>query len=53
MAQKLAELDTLMAQAKAQPATPRPAPSDSGGAGGLFIVVLVGGAILFGLWRAS
>jgi hypothetical protein len=50
MAQKLAELDTLMAQAKAQPANPRPAPSDSSGSGGLFIVVLVGGAVLLVLW---
>ena len=50
MAQKLAELDTLMAKAKAQPATPSPAPADSGGSGGLFIVVLFGGAILLGLW---
>jgi len=49
VAQKLAELDTLMA-AKAQPANPRPAPSDSGGLGGLFVVVFVGGAILLGLW---
>src|SRR6516162_6582800 len=50
VAQKLAELDTLMAQAKAQPANPRPAPSDTGGSGGLFIVVFVGGAVLLGLW---
>jgi len=50
VAQKLAELDTLMGQAKAQPATPRPAPAESGGSGGLFIVVLFGGAILLGLW---
>jgi len=50
VAQKLAELDSLMAKAKAQPVTPSPAQSDSGGAGGLFIVVLFGGAILFGLW---
>ena len=50
VAQKLSELDTLMSQAKAQPANPRPASSDTGGSGGLFIVVFVGGAILFGLW---
>ena len=50
VAQKLAELDTLMAQAKAQPANPRPVPSDTGGSGGLFIVVFVGGAVLLGLW---
>jgi hypothetical protein len=50
VAQKLAELDTLMAQAKAQPANPRPVPSDTGGAGGLFVIVFVGGAILIVLW---
>jgi hypothetical protein len=50
IAQKLAELDTLMAQAKAQPAAPRAAPSDSGGGGWLFIVIVVGGAILLVLW---
>jgi hypothetical protein len=50
VAQKLAELDALMGQAKAQPATPRAAPSDTGGSGGLFIVVFVGGAVLLGLW---
>jgi hypothetical protein len=50
VAQKLAELDALMAQAKAQPANPRPVPSDSGGSGGLVIVVFVGGAVLLGLW---
>src|SRR6516164_808423 len=50
VAQKLAELDTLMAQAKAQPANPRAVPSDTGGSGSLFIVVFVGGAVLLGLW---
>jgi len=50
VAQKLAELDTLMGQAKAQPAAPRPAPADSGGSGALFVVVFVGGAILIVLW---
>ena len=49
MAQKLAELDTLMA-AKTQPADPRAVPADTGGSGELFIVVFIGGAILFGLW---
>jgi hypothetical protein len=49
VAQKLAELDALMGQAKAQPASPRAAPSDTGGSGGLFIVVFVGGAVLLGL----
>ena len=50
VAQKLAELDALMAQAKAQPASPRPVPSDGGGSVGLFVVVFVGGAVLIGLW---
>src|SRR6516162_663766 len=49
VAQKLAELDTLMA-AKAQPASPRAVPSDSGGSGMLFVVVFVGGAVLIVLW---
>jgi len=50
VAQKLAELDALLAQAKAQPANPHAAPSDAGGSGGLFVVVFVGGAVLLGLW---
>jgi hypothetical protein len=50
VARKLAELDALMGQAKAQPAAPRAAPSDSGGGGWLFVVVLVGGAFLLVLW---
>ena len=50
VAGKLAELDSLMEQAKAQPANPPAVPADIGGSGGLFIVVFVGGAILFGLW---
>jgi Protein of unknown function (DUF2491) len=50
VAQKLAELDGLMRQAKAQPAAPRAPPADSGGGGWLFIVIFVGGAILLVLW---
>src|SRR5262249_14011166 len=48
VAQKLAELDNLMAQSRAD--TGRVAPSESSGAGLLFVVVFFGGAILFGLW---
>jgi Protein of unknown function (DUF2491) len=50
VAQKLAELDGLMGQAKAQPAAPRARPADSSGGGWLFIVIVVGGAILLVLW---
>ena len=50
VAQKLAELDALIGQAKAQPAGPRAPPADSGGGGSLFIVIFVGGAILLVLW---
>jgi uncharacterized membrane protein YjfL (UPF0719 family) len=50
VAQKLAELDSLMAQSKAQPAVPRPLPSDSGESGFLLIVVILGGAVLVALW---
>ena len=50
IAQKLAELDSLMAQAKAQPAAPRAPPADSGGGGWLFVVVVIGGAVLLVLW---
>jgi hypothetical protein len=50
VAQKLAELDGLMGQAKAQPAPSRPTTPDSGGGGWLFIVIVVGGAILLVLW---
>ena len=50
VAQKLAELDALMAQSKAQPADPRMAPSEAGGSGSMFIVVFFGGAVLIGLW---
>ena len=50
VAQKLSELDSLMGQAKAQTATPRPVTPESGGGGWLFIVVVVGGAVLLVLW---
>jgi hypothetical protein len=50
VAQKLAELDNLMAQSKAQPASPRPAPSDAGGSDFLLVVVFFGAAVLVGLW---
>ena len=50
MAKKLAELDTLMAQSKAQPTSQRATQPDSEGSGAILIVVLVGGAVLVGLW---
>src|SRR5215472_8218471 len=50
VAQKLSELDSLMGQARAQSATPRPVTPESGGGGWLFIVVVVGGAVLLVLW---
>jgi hypothetical protein len=50
VAQKLAELDALMSQAKAQPSSAHGGPSESSGAGVVWIVVIVGGAILVGLW---
>src|SRR5262249_52406792 len=50
VAQKLAELDALMAQSKAQPMTSRATPSDGGGSGALFVVVFFGAAGLVGLW---
>ncbi len=50
VAQKLAELDALMAQSKAQPAGGRAMPSDDGGSGLFFVVVFLGGALLVGLW---
>ena len=50
VAQKLVELDSLMAQSKAQPASPRLAPSDAGGSDALFVVVFFGSAVLVGLW---
>ena len=49
VAQKLAELDAVMAKAEAQPAAPEP---ESSGAGVIWIVVIAGGAILVGLWVA-
>jgi hypothetical protein len=48
VAQKLAELDNLMAQSKAD--TGRATPSGSGGTGMLLVVVFFGGAVLIGLW---
>src|SRR5215813_11532361 len=50
VAQKLAELDGLMGQAKAQPTAPRTTTPDGGGGGWLFIVIIVGGAILLVLY---
>jgi hypothetical protein len=50
VAQKLAELDNLMAQSKAQPANSRAQPSDAGGSDFLFVVVFFGAAVLVGLW---
>src|SRR5262245_28646685 len=50
VAQKLAELDTMMGQVKAQPTAPRTTTPDSGGGGWLFIVIIVGGAILLVLY---
>ncbi len=50
VATKLAELDTLMAQSKAQPARQPATPSDSEGAGGMFVVIFLGAAIFGGLW---
>ena len=48
VAQKLAELDNLIAQSKAD--TGPAVPSGSGGSGLLFVVIFFGGAVLFGLW---
>jgi Protein of unknown function (DUF2491) len=50
VAKKLAELDTLMTQSKAKPASESIRPSDTGGTGVSVIVIFVGGAILVGLW---
>jgi hypothetical protein len=49
-AQKLAELDNLLAQSKAQPATSRPVSSSPGGSDDVIIVVFLGSAVLVGLW---
>jgi hypothetical protein len=50
VAQKLAELDSLMAQSKAQPARPREPASETGGSGFIIIVIFLGAAVLIGLW---
>ncbi len=50
VAQKLAELDKLMAQNKARPADPNTAAAGSEGAGVILVVVLVGAGVLGGLW---
>jgi hypothetical protein len=50
VAQKLAELDTLMAQSKAQPASPGAAAPGSGGSDYVIVVIFVGTAVLVGLW---
>ncbi len=52
VAQKLAELDALMTQAKAQPSSAHGGPPETAGqgAGVVWIVVIVGGAVLVGLW---
>jgi Protein of unknown function (DUF2491) len=50
VAEKLAELDALMAQSKARPSGARASPPDIGGSGTMFAVVFLGGAALFGLW---
>jgi Protein of unknown function (DUF2491) len=50
VAQKLAELDALMSQSKAQPATARAPPSAPDGGGVMFVVVFFGGSVLVGLW---
>ncbi len=50
VAQKLAELDALMTQAKAQPSSAHGGPTESSGAGIVWIVVIIGGAVLVGLW---
>jgi len=50
VAQKLAELDTLMAQSKAQPVRPGAPPPSTAGSGSIIVVVVFGGAVLAGLW---
>jgi hypothetical protein len=50
VAQKLAELDGLMAQGKAQPTSRGEVPADAGGSDAIFVVVFFGGAVLVGLW---
>ena len=50
VAQKLAELDTLMAQSRAQPASSRAVASDAGGSDFVIVVIVFGTAVLVGLW---
>ena len=50
VATKLAELDALMTQAKAQPVNSRAAPSDAEGSGVMFVVIFLGAAVFGGLW---
>jgi Protein of unknown function (DUF2491) len=50
VAQKLAELDTLMAQNKAQPASSRVVAPEPGGGDFIIVVVFFGSAVLIGLW---
>jgi Protein of unknown function (DUF2491) len=50
VAQKLAELDALMSQSKAQPASPRVTAADSEGSGTMFVVIFLGAAVFGGLW---
>ena len=50
VAKKLAELDTLMAQSKAQPTSSPTTPPGSDGSGAILVVVFAGGAVLVGLW---
>ena len=50
VAQKLGELDALMSQNKAQPASAGAPLSDLGGPEVMFVVVFFGGAVLMGLW---
>ena len=50
VAKKLAELDTLIAQSKAQPTSSPTTPPGSDGSGAILVVVFAGGAVLVGLW---
>jgi hypothetical protein len=50
VAQKLAELDTLMAQNKTQPASSRAVAPEPAGSDYTIVVVFFGSAVLIGLW---
>ena len=50
VAQKLAELDTLMAQNKARPASSRAVAPEPGGGDFMIVVIIFGSAVLIGLW---